>query len=247
MIEKLNFTQIPNIILDELLIDMTKAELKVILVICRKTIGWHKETDAVSYSQFEKLTGLGRQAIATAITLLQEKGLIIADKAHKATTKYTLDFENHTQENSLEYDNQTPTGMIITPESAQSGMIIKHTKESIKENKDISKADQSPPPKPDKLQTDTTDCFKHWCNLHRAAGLGGYNGKPAPIQELLQINELSPEKIKQHMTAWYNEHKKPGQARFYALRLEAFSKGYSRVSSEASGGRYDEVKGWPPG
>ena len=55
---------------------MSGAELKVCLFIARKTIGWHKESDRISLSQFEKGTGLGRRVIPDAIASLESRGLI---------------------------------------------------------------------------------------------------------------------------------------------------------------------------
>jgi hypothetical protein len=50
-----NYTQIPNCLFN-LLPYLTAAELKIILHIIRKTIGFHKETDRISYSLHYPLT-----------------------------------------------------------------------------------------------------------------------------------------------------------------------------------------------
>ena len=55
---------------------LTAAELKIILHIIRKTIGFHKETDRISYSQFQKATGVHREGIGNAIISLKAKQLI---------------------------------------------------------------------------------------------------------------------------------------------------------------------------
>ena len=47
-----NFLQVPNVVIDELLPDLTGAELKCYLVVIRKTKGWNKESDNISISQF---------------------------------------------------------------------------------------------------------------------------------------------------------------------------------------------------
>lgn len=71
-----NHTQTPNELFDHWLPKLREAELKVILVFIRKTLGWHKKRDRISLSQLEKLTGLKRSNITKAIMSLQAKGLI---------------------------------------------------------------------------------------------------------------------------------------------------------------------------
>lgn len=51
-------------------------EFKVLVAIIRKTYGWHKDTDSISNSQFEKMTGLSTRAVQRAKVKLKEKGLI---------------------------------------------------------------------------------------------------------------------------------------------------------------------------
>lgn len=83
MIENLNYTAIPNIIFDEHMNDMTGAELKVIMCICRKTIGWHKLTDRISQSQISQMTGLSVNAIKKAVCSLVDKKLIIQEQSEQ--------------------------------------------------------------------------------------------------------------------------------------------------------------------
>ncbi len=62
-----NFTKYPNDILDYLMRYYGGSAFQILSVIIRKTLGWHKNWDRISYSQFEEFTGLGRQAVASAI------------------------------------------------------------------------------------------------------------------------------------------------------------------------------------
>jgi phage replication O-like protein O len=70
-----NYTQIPNIILDNMH-HMSDAELRVVLAIARKTKGWHKETDELSISQLMKLTGLSNTAAIRGGNIGAERGII---------------------------------------------------------------------------------------------------------------------------------------------------------------------------
>jgi len=71
-----NHTQTPNELFDDHMRTMTGAELKVILAICRKTFGWHKEKDKISTSQLMELTGLSNRAVIDAVRKLIKINLI---------------------------------------------------------------------------------------------------------------------------------------------------------------------------
>ena len=77
-------TPVPNIIFDRYLKDLNLAELKVLLVVIRQTLGWadrrgmygRKETDWISGSQLREKTGSSKRAITSAIDCLVRKRLI---------------------------------------------------------------------------------------------------------------------------------------------------------------------------
>lgn len=71
-----NYTQIPNTLLDSLDKFSSQSELKVVLLIARKTFGWHKGRDVISLSQIEEATGLARQSVLDGIELGIEHGWI---------------------------------------------------------------------------------------------------------------------------------------------------------------------------
>lgn len=84
-----NYTQVPNVLLDEWMPILSHVELKVLYAITRKTFGWHKDRDRISLSQLEKLTGSTKEAIVSASRTLQKRGLInklvIGDPGRQAT------------------------------------------------------------------------------------------------------------------------------------------------------------------
>ncbi|WP_394815278.1 replication protein, partial [Pasteurella multocida] len=47
----LNSFQVPNAVIDDLMSQMSGAELKCYLAVIRKTKGWNKEEDAISITQ----------------------------------------------------------------------------------------------------------------------------------------------------------------------------------------------------
>jgi phage replication O-like protein O len=73
-----NFTKIRNDILEELCkISLTAEETRILYVIFRKTYGWSKKLDHISYSQFSLMTGISRSHISRIINKLEEKRIII--------------------------------------------------------------------------------------------------------------------------------------------------------------------------
>lgn len=79
-VPKLNHTQTPNYFIDNYMAIVSGAATKVFMAICRKTIGWHKETDRISLRQLEKITGLARNSIKGAIEELLRNDLIETER-----------------------------------------------------------------------------------------------------------------------------------------------------------------------
>jgi phage replication O-like protein O len=78
------FTQVPNEIFDTHLQYLTLAELKLLLVVIRQTMGWvYKKTgkrkmrDRISHLQFIRKTKLSRKIISKSLQSLVAKGLIV--------------------------------------------------------------------------------------------------------------------------------------------------------------------------
>lgn len=78
-------TPVPNVLFDIFLKELKSAELKVLLIIIRQTLGWsdrnsargRKEMDWISSSQLQTKTGNSRRAISSAIEILVSKELIV--------------------------------------------------------------------------------------------------------------------------------------------------------------------------
>ena len=85
-----NFLQVPNAVIDELLPNLTGAELKCYLVVIRKTKGWNKESDNISISQFMKATGLSNSAVIKACESLVKYGLLVKENGSRNTGIYAV-------------------------------------------------------------------------------------------------------------------------------------------------------------
>jgi hypothetical protein len=106
-----HYTQIPDAFFDEVMCHLSEAELRVALYIMRRTFGFKKRADAISFNQF--LKGIvtrdgrrldhgcgiaGRTNLTRALRGLEEKGVISARRSTSArgdaqTTVYELRFK----------------------------------------------------------------------------------------------------------------------------------------------------------
>jgi phage replication O-like protein O len=88
-----NHTQTPNDLFDHWLPHLNESELKVLLVIIRKTFGWHRVHDIISLSQLQHFTGLSETSVLGAIKSLIQKGVIrkeVVGPSGKQQSHYSL-------------------------------------------------------------------------------------------------------------------------------------------------------------
>lgn len=140
-----NSFQVPNIITDELLGRITKlSSLKCLLIIIRKTRGWHKEQDFISLTQFQKISGMNRTNIVAGLKELKELGLIREKETGRRGAKcYSLHDETSTDlvlvPNQYQYQNSTRTSTESVPmtstESVPTKYNIKNTTQKTKKEK----------------------------------------------------------------------------------------------------------------
>lgn len=64
-------------------INLSGYQYRIIWAIFRKTYGWHKSTDKISFTQFEKMTGLKRWHIERAVEKLETLNIIIIDRNNR--------------------------------------------------------------------------------------------------------------------------------------------------------------------
>ncbi len=85
-----NTFQVPNILVDELIAELTGNELKCYLFIVRKTRGWNKESDTISVSQFCDALKISNRSAIDSCRGLVEKGLIIQKIEYRKSTIFSL-------------------------------------------------------------------------------------------------------------------------------------------------------------
>jgi hypothetical protein len=91
-----NYTQVPDIVFDELLSVLSGAELKVLLYIIRRTFGFKKLKDGISLSQMmngikkrdgeylDHGTGLSKKTLLKALNSLEDGGYIVSERRRSA-------------------------------------------------------------------------------------------------------------------------------------------------------------------
>jgi phage replication O-like protein O len=132
-----NSTQIPDVILDQWMADLSGAELKVVLYVARRTFGFGKESDNISLNQIasgikkrdgtilDRGTGLSVSSVARAVKTLEEQKILIRqininDKNEHDENTYSLNLswpgevlpnsENPPSKNGAGYSQNRSTG-----------------------------------------------------------------------------------------------------------------------------------------
>lgn len=104
------YTQVPDELFDELLPELSGAELKVLLYIIRRTFGFKRDRDSISLSQMlhgvqsrsgevlDRGAGVSKPTLLQALRSLEERGIIQTERRRSAEkgdepTVYTLRFD----------------------------------------------------------------------------------------------------------------------------------------------------------
>lgn len=88
------FTQAHNSIFDVIMRQCTGSEWKVLCAIFRKTRGWDKVEDDISYSQIKELTGISSSStVSKAVQGLVSKRMVIVSGSFGVTSHYQLNID----------------------------------------------------------------------------------------------------------------------------------------------------------
>jgi phage replication O-like protein O len=90
-----NFTAVPNEFFDTLLRTLSPAEFAILMVITRKTVGWHQRQAAISRSDFESITGLSDKTVKHALDSLVEAGYVLVHRKVNGSTNHPSEYELH--------------------------------------------------------------------------------------------------------------------------------------------------------
>lgn len=99
-------------------INLSGYQYRIIWCVFRKTYGWHKSTDKISLTQFEKMTGLKNKYVCKAIKDLEDRNMIIVDRNnHINIYKFNSDYDTWEPRDSIKTGN---TPRIGTPKIGSS-------------------------------------------------------------------------------------------------------------------------------
>ncbi len=132
-----NHTQVPNHMIDIFLREMEGSAIKCFLAICRKTIGWHKASDYISFSQLKELTGLSNGGIEAGTKELVSRGLITVKKSKGRTNKYDINFDTTLLSREVDATGKRGTTLLSredhSTEQRGTTLLSRDTKETLKE------------------------------------------------------------------------------------------------------------------
>ena len=89
-VDKPNYTQIPNLLLDDLFPLMAEAELRVTLTVARETFGYHRERAKLSLTELQELTRLSRQGVINGVESGLDRGTLCREKDDKGRYLYGI-------------------------------------------------------------------------------------------------------------------------------------------------------------
>ncbi|HBQ59415.1 MAG TPA: hypothetical protein DD671_07270 [Balneolaceae bacterium] len=122
------FTAYPNYSIDKIMPVIDGNTFKVLTVIVRKTIGFHKKHDKIALSQFEGLTGLSRNTIIKSLKILCDNQII--EKNDKGIiNKYRIilppaeNAENHLKKSANKSVSSTSEPLSSNTEQAKVHML----------------------------------------------------------------------------------------------------------------------------
>ena len=152
------YTMVPDQIFDELLPHLREAELKALLYIIRRTFGFKKESDAISFSQFlngittkegrvlDKGCGLSnRTSLSKALQSLEAKRIIETlkrrdEQGDKETTVYRLCFVDNEVVREVYYPSTVRVPPVVREPYLQETVL----QETVLQETDNSKFEGSP-------------------------------------------------------------------------------------------------------
>jgi phage replication O-like protein O len=92
------FTKVPNEILEKVIgFGFTRRELLVVLVVVRRTCGWHKEIDKLSYWQVSEMTGIDRRTVRRIMLRLGHAGVFLRGNRRPGRAPYDWGIEKRTE------------------------------------------------------------------------------------------------------------------------------------------------------
>lgn len=146
------YTKIPNEFFDEMLAHLSDAELRVLLVVYRMTIGYHRKNAIIGMGELARLTGMSYNGVVNGCRAAEKRGIFKRVNPHSKTKAHwelcdgedphTVRVQPSHSEGLVEKDPHTvrddPHAVRVKPSHSegQVGLNKKLNKELNKDNKD---------------------------------------------------------------------------------------------------------------
>lgn len=148
-----NYIMLSNYLLDEVMPSLKATHWAVLCFIMRKTVGWQKTQDALSYSQIMNGTGInGRATVMDALSVLAERNFIkVVDRTSGKINLVQLntDFEVNLTSSKIEQVEDVTSSKIEPPKNVTSSKIEPEPVQNLNtQKKEINKDDDLATPKP---------------------------------------------------------------------------------------------------
>jgi phage replication O-like protein O len=132
-----NYTQTPNDLFDRLMAEMSHAELLVVLAAIRQTLGYHKASDEISLTQFERMTGMTRKGVVGGIKAAIERGVLHeVSRGKRGVVRYQLVVESNQLPEATSYRSTPELVTAVHQSQGTTSYRRKHTKEKDSLKKD---------------------------------------------------------------------------------------------------------------
>lgn len=140
-----NSFQVPNALVDDLMAELSGAELKCYLAILRKTKGWNKESDAISVTQLMDVTGLSNKAVIDACNSLVGRDLLSQGVGSRGVKIFSVNLcKKFTSEKSSlvkkVHSTSEKSSLVTSEKSSHTKNNIKNTTKKTNTNLTVSNA-----------------------------------------------------------------------------------------------------------
>ena len=131
-----NYTRVHNYVLDKMMPTLKPNEWKVLCFILRKTTGWGKDAERLSYTEMMAGTGIGsRSTLSAALDGLVERGYILCQVDPDQFTANTYQLNTTFSVPSTEIVPSTET---VPAPSTETVLYIRNKEKNKESDKDIS-------------------------------------------------------------------------------------------------------------
>jgi len=165
-------------------INITSYQNRILWCIWRKTIGWHKEKDKISLTQFQKATGLARWSVVRTLKELEDKKVIEVNRdSYINTYRFNSDYDKWKESSHSRVTSHFKANKVVTdkPLKVETGKLpTKEKKENIQK-------------KSNHLHKEADEIFNYYCSK---------------IKKLKVWSDKRKKMIKKRLKRWSSEELK---------------------------------------